>query len=83
MNTNPRITYLTRRLSRAWKPIRAAVRARGFESWFDLLVKESKSNDSSISSALRVEFKEDFQRIKEIQYDLNKELNEQSRTHKV
>ena len=83
MNTNPKVTYLTRKLSRAWKPIRAAVRARGFESWFDLLIKESKSADSSVSDSLRKEFKEDFQKIDEINYDLNKELNEQSRTHKV
>lgn len=74
MNTNPKVTYLTRRLSRAWKPIREDVKDCGFASWFDLLVKESRDGNFVISEMLRAKHKESFQRITEIQYDIRKEL---------
>ena len=83
MNTNPKVTYLTRRLSRAWKPIRKAVKARGFTTWLDFRLYEIKAGDDSLSKQIREEFKADFALIEEINHDLRKELNEQSNSNKV
>jgi len=84
MNTNPKVTYLTRRLSRAWKPIRDTAKSMGYASWFEMRMKEFRDNGLPAADEIRKRHKQDFIRIEEINEDIRKELQrEQPYAYKI